>query len=127
MLKLSHMFRLPLLLLFALLQCVAPLAHAHVNGQNADRHVHLAYLDHLDLSAHTSNLPHLTVEADHSSVVTLPPESRASDLKVAQAAAETHESLLPLRSYVVQQFAALPRQTLPFLPYQHPCSQAPPA
>jgi hypothetical protein len=125
--KLSRFIRMQLLLLFALLQCVAPVAHAHVNGHHADQHVHLAYLDQLDLTEPVSGLPHFAVEADHSSVVSMPPQYRSADLTVEQAVDATVERLTPLREYAAQQFVSLPRQTLPFFPYQHPCSQAPPA
>jgi len=126
-LNLNRLLRLYLLLLFALLQSVAPLAHAHVNGHHADQHVHLAYIDHLDLSDHTSGLPHISAEADHTSIVSMPPEFRSAELAVVQAVDVTDEQLLALREYAAQPFVILPRQVLPFFPYQHPCSQAPPA
>jgi hypothetical protein len=125
--NLNRLIRLHLLLLFALLQCVAPVAHAHVNGHHTDRHVHLAYIDHLDSEDHPSGLPHVSAEADHSSVVSMPPEYRSAELTVGQALEAGDERLLALREYAAQPFVILPRQVLPFFPYQHPCSQAPPA
>lgn len=124
--NLNRLIRLQFLMLFALLQCVAPVAHAHVNGHHADRHVHLAYLDHIDVIDRASGSPQVSVEADHSSVVSMPPEYRSAELMVAQAAGASEERLWALREYAVQRFVTVPRQTLPFFPYQHPCSQAPP-
>jgi len=124
--NLNRLVRLQLLLLFALLQCVAPVAHAHVNGHHADQHVHLAYIDHLDLSDHESGLSHLSVEAGHSSVVSMPPEYRYADPVIAQAVA-VDEHLFALREHIAHAFAPPGRQALPLPPYQHPCSQAPPA
>ena len=125
--KLTRYARLPLLLLFTLLQCVAPVAHAHVNGQNSGHQVHLVFLDHLESSGHLSNLPQVSAETDHSSVVSMPPEYRSPDLTVAQAAGTGEQRLWLPREYAALRFAALPRQSLPFFPYLHPCSQAPPA
>lgn len=125
--KLTRYARLPLLLLFTLLQCVAPVAHAHVDGQHADQHLHLAYLDHVEAGVHTSGLPQLTVETDQASIVSMPPEYRSPDFAMLQAAAAGDPSLWLPRQYAALRFAALPRQCLPFFPYLHPCSQAPPA
>jgi hypothetical protein len=125
--KLTRYARLPLLLLFTLLQSVAPVAHAHVNGQHADQHVHLAYLDHLDAGGNPPGLPQLSVETGHSSVVSMPPEYRPAEHAVLQAPALADDCIFALRENAVQRIAPLPRLALPFLPYQHPCSRAPPA
>jgi hypothetical protein len=125
--KLTRHFRLLLLMLFALLQCVAPLAHAHVNGNNADQKVHLAIIDSPWLTAHDSNSAHLTVEPDHSAVVCLPPESGCSDLKIAQPLPVNEKCPSALCEHITLQFVNLYQQSLPLTPYQHPCSQAPPA
>ncbi len=123
----ARTIRIALLMLFALLQCVAPLAHAHVNGDNADQHIHLADIDHLHFADHPSEVIGVSTVASHSSVVSKPPEIRPVKLTAGQAL-EAGNNLLPAqREYTVQQFVTLPRQVLPFLPYQHPCSQAPPA
>jgi hypothetical protein len=125
--NLTRYARLPLLLLFTLLQGVAPVAHAHVNGHHTDQHVHLAYLDHIESSVYTAGLRNLSAETDHSSVVSMPPEYRPAELSMEQSPATEGACLLAPRVYATQQFVKLPRQSLPFFPYQHPCSQAPPA
>jgi hypothetical protein len=128
---LTHFFRIQLLLLFALLQCVAPLAHAHVNGDNAGHKVHLDIIDSPWLSAHDhdageAGLSAERVHSDHSAVVSMPPEFRYGGLAVAQASGATAEPVLALRAYRAICFVALPRQRIAFLPYQLPSSQAPP-
>jgi hypothetical protein len=42
----KHWFRILLICLFALLQSVAPLAHAHINGDHANGSVHAVELEH---------------------------------------------------------------------------------
>jgi len=130
--NLNRLIRLYLLLLFALLQCVAPLAHAHVNGDNADGNVHLASIDSAwlyehSLNQHDSAVTQLSVEHEHSAVVCVPPESRGSEPVVDQPIAEIIRQLLATREHGVFSFAAPPRQILSSTPYQHPYSQAPPA
>lgn len=124
--KFTLYIRLQLLLLFALLQCVAPLAHAHVNGHNVDHGIHLFYIDHADLSGDLSGLPQLSAETDTATVVSMQPEYKSVELALIQAV-DSVDRLFALREYLVHQFIILPRQNLPFNPYQHPCSQAPPA
>jgi hypothetical protein len=116
-----------LLLLFALLQCVAPLAHAHVNGHNADHGIHLFYTVHTDSDSQIPGLLQLSAETDSVTVVSMPPQYKSVELTVVQTVGLVNEPLFALREYEIQQFVILPRQILPFLPYQHPCSRAPPA
>jgi len=128
--SLTHFFRILLLLMFALLQCVVPLAHAHVNGDNAGHKVHLDIIDSTWPSAHDhdSSEAHLSAErvhSDHSAVVSMPPEYRYSSA-VAQASGATAEPLSAPRAYIALLFVAIPGLSLAFLPYQLPCSQAPP-
>lgn len=118
--------RLPLLMLFALLQCVAPLSHAHVDGHSVDQHVHVPDIDSPWINAHDSDSPHLSVEPDHSNVVCMPPEYRCSDLTVDQAAIVGKHNLLLPREYAPVVLLVPERQSPPLPPYQHPCSQAPP-
>jgi len=127
MLKLIGFIRLQLLLLFVLLQCVAPLAHAHVNGHNIDHGIHISYVDHADSNGHEQNTPYLAADQDNTAVVKLPPEARSFELMLAQAVDSTGNSLIPLCNFVAQRYIHHPRQFLPFISFQHPCSQAPPA
>lgn len=116
-----------LLLLFALLQCVAPLAHAHVNGKNAAQSVHIAIIDSAALAAHDSDTAYFAAEQHLSAVVCMPPESRCSDLAVAQHMVATDKPQLAVGEHVALSFVAPPRQNLCRSPYQHPRGQAPPA
>lgn len=133
MLELSNMSFLPvlrflLLMLFTLLQCVAPLAHAHVNGESSDQHVHLATLDSSWLNDHVDDLLSVAhAEAgEHSSVVTMQPEYRNNDHSQVFASIVRIEPLFTMRKYIAIVFEA-PPQCLPVSPpHQHPCSQAPP-
>lgn len=128
--------RFLLLLLFVLLQCVAPLAHAHVNGDSVDQNVHIALADYPGFIDHhhdsdASNLAtdghHLTADEHHTAVVCMPSEYRCVDLNVVQPAVAAGLRLLVQCGHVAVQLNAahLPARTLS--PYQHPCSQAPPA
>lgn len=125
--NLIRSIRFLLLMLFALLQCVAPVAHAHVNGNNAGHNVHLPSIDSPWLSAHDADAVHFAVGSHHSAVVCMPPESRCSDLKIAQSLPATDKCSLALCEHITLHFVNLYQRTLPLTPYQHPCSQAPPA
>ena len=128
----NRLVRLKLLLLFALLQCVAPLAHAHVNGHHADQNLHFDSVDSRWMSAHDfaagqHESTKLSSEQHHSAVVSMPPEYRYSDMIIAQPLINNDQSLLLLSEYTVLLRASADLQTFPLSPYQHPCSQAPPA
>ena len=62
-----------LLILFVFLQCLSPLAHAHVDGHNADHSLH----SH-ELSVHVQMLES-HVETDEGAVITMPHAYPASD------------------------------------------------
>jgi hypothetical protein len=123
-----HNIRFLLLLVFALLQCVAPLAHAHVNGDSADQNPHLATIDASWSGSHDhdASAEQCAIETDHSAVVSMPPEYRYSDMAVAHVNGASPEPLLALRAYTTISFVTTARQSFSLLPYQLPCSQAPP-
>ncbi len=129
--NLNCAIRLPLLMLFALLQCVAPLAHAHVNGQHADHEVHIELSDahwHNDHRGDTSTAAHhLSAGEAHSAVVSMPPSYRFSTHAAAQAVVVNVQSIPTLCEAIALPLLITERQVLPLLPYQHPFSQAPPA
>jgi len=127
--KLDILFRVPLLLLFALLQCVTPVAHAHVDGNNADRNIHLPYAESPWLDGIRSSVAsaYVAFEQDHSSIVCMPPEYRGNDLDLLPYFGSTEKLQVAQRKYVVVASATPPRQTNPGFPYQHPFSHAPPA
>lgn len=123
--------RLLLLMLFVLLQCVAPLAHAHVNnghGDNTAQHVHFDSIDSSWLSDHhhEADATQLSAEGHHSAVVCLPPECRSGSLLIEQPVlASRHDQIMP-GEYSAVVFGTVYRHGLASPPYQHPLSQAPP-
>lgn len=127
--NLTRLIRFPLLLLFAFLQCVAPLAHAHVNGDHAAQNAHLDSIDAAWSGAHrhVPDAAHVAPEETHSAVVCMPPEYRCSVLTMDQPAVVSRKNPLLLCEHRVLLPVALQRQNLPLSPYQHPCSQAPPS
>jgi len=126
--SLMHLLRIQFLLLFSLLQCVAPLAHAHVNGDSADQKVHLAAIESSWLNSQdpVSSEVQLPAGHDHSGVVSMPPEYRYGDLALIHISDASVKPVLALRGYIALFFVVLPRQSIVCLPYQLPCSQAPP-
>lgn len=135
--NLNRFIRIYLLLLFALLQGVAPFAHAHVNGNNTDHDIHLAVIDSARLNGHGLNdrvlndqdadAGQYAVEQEHSAVVYMPPVSRYDDSTPdLHINADDIKQIRPLE-YSVTPCAIFSRDILPSFPYQHPCSQAPPA
>lgn len=127
LMNLTRAIRYLLLLLFALLQCVAPLAHAHVNGNNAAQNVHLAIIDSAALAVHDSDATHFAAERHPSAVVCMPPEYRCGDLAAAQPVHAHKQCPSVLCEHIALRFVNLYQQSLPLPPYQHPRSQAPPA
>src|SRR3989339_1339184 len=85
----NRIIRLKLLLLFALLQCIAPVAHAHVNGNNSSQHAHAPIVHSPRLVAHShdhqdSGSTGISADQHHSAVVSMPPEFRSSLLHIEQ-------------------------------------------
>ncbi len=129
--NLNRMIRLQLLMLFALLQCVAPLAHAHVNGQHTDHEVHLElghahwFNDHH--GATSTATTHLSAGGHDSAVVCMPTAYRFNTHAAAQLVVVNLQSIPLLCEAGALPLLITERQVLPLLPYQHPFSQAPPA
>lgn len=120
--------RFLLLLLFVLLQCVVPFAHAHVNGDSADRHIHFAVADapqFIDLDHHADAV-HLSHAEHHSAVVCMPPEYRGSALVTDEPFAASKHAVFVLREYGAVAAVDFYPPRLSLTPYQHPSSQAPP-
>lgn len=120
--NLNRIIRIYLLLLFALLQGVAPFAHAHVNGQDVDHGLY----EHV-LSDHHPDINQLTVEPEHCAVVYMPPVSRSNDLTPDLHVNSSTKQQLALPEYRILSFVISPQDVQSACPYQHPCSQAPPA
>ena len=125
--NLNRMIRMSLLMLFALLQCVAPFAHAHVNGHNADHNVHIELSEALWLDDHDAATHNMSAGVHHSAVVSMPIAYRFNVHAVAQPALVSLKSLPPLCEPVALPLPITERQVLTLLPFHHPCSQAPPA
>lgn len=123
--RIYRLARHVLLLLFTLLQCVAPLAHAHVDGHNAAHSVHIASV--ITHGADVVFAAQLSLHEHESSVVCMPPEYRSSDLKYGYVFIAGQKILLASPGLIVTQCNDQRLQAFPFFPYQLPCSQAPPA
>lgn len=131
-LEFNHMmnrsFRFLVLLLFALLQCVAPIAHAHVNGDNVDQNVHITISESTWSLDNDADITHFSVESPHSSVICIPPENRCDEPALAQDPSINVQHALVLPEHSASK-VALPEPgycgSSP--PYRHPYGQAPPA
>jgi hypothetical protein len=131
LIPLTRLVRFLLLLLFVLLQCVAPLAHAHVNnghGDNDGQGVHIDRVEHpwLNDHDHEADSAHLSDDEHHSAVVSMPPEYRCSALPIDQPQAISRQNLIVQCEHKAVLFIAFHRHNLPLFLCQHPCSQAPP-
>ena len=125
--NLNRHIRYLLLTLFALLQGLAPVAHAHVYGDNAGHsNIHLAFAEELHFKNAGSGAKQLTAESDHSSVVSMPAQFKSNDLKVVQHVNVVESRPEILCELIVLHLSAQSRLTGFNFPYQHPCSQAPP-
>lgn len=128
----NRFVRLKLLLLFALLQCVAPLAHAHVSGNNTDQTLHIELHDSAGFSAgfidhhHDTETTQLSVDEHHSAVVSMPPEFRSSLLLIEQPDGPIQHGNVVPHVHSAVAVADYQQQILSSFPFQHPCSQAPP-
>lgn len=120
-----------LLMLLALLQCFAPLLHAHTHGIPASAGVHLHDLDGLYAANGTApDTPLLTAQRDDAPVIAMASELRqdcAIELASAdQPAAPAHwlKPSFEVPSLVSPLSAPLPGGRCC---YSHPFSQAPPS
>lgn len=126
--NLNYLFRIQLLMLFTLLQCVAPLAHAHVNGNNVGQNVHMALNDVTGMHGHQLDAEitsHFT-EEHHDAVVCMPPENRSSVLIVDLPVLPSQCELLPQNKSATRVSDHLHTVSFALTPYRHPFSQAPP-
>lgn len=120
-----------LLVLLALLQCFAPLLHAHTHGGPAPAGVHLHDLDGLHaVNGMVSDTPSLTAQWHHAPVIAMASELR-QDCAIELANAD--QPTAP--AHWLKQSLAVPSLD-PFFSvsppggrccYSHPFSQAPPS
>jgi hypothetical protein len=131
--NLNRPIRLLLLMLFVLLQCMAPLAHAHVNNEHvahAVQRVHIAATDAPWLNDHEhhshANAVHLSHADHHSAVVCMPPEYRSNALVIDEPALTSIYGKFALREHAAVIVAGFYPRSFPLTPYQFPGSRAPP-
>ncbi len=115
-----------LALSFATLQCVAPLAHAHVSGGSVDQGIHLPEvqqpyaLGELSCCAETNDSPSVGVAQgfERDEKPASPGGSLAYALRLPRAAVATPALAVPTRPDAL---------IFPTPPYRTPYAQAPPA
>ena len=122
----QQIIRLQLLLVFMLLQCLAPFAHAHVDGQNADHHVHLANVDLHQHGGHLYTTSTVSTIEDDSQVVSLQPEFRSKKQDVSQDIIGGGLPRLTRQAAAPNQVQSFSVARITIVPYQHPSAQAPP-
>lgn len=120
--------RLFMLMTFALLQGMAPLAHAHINGHSEDHHIHLAEVDSHQAYEHELASPSATVEEDHARTVGMQPEFRGKKLELVKLALPAALPAVPEVAPAAEdvRFPAFDIPRITSLPFHHPVSQAPP-
>jgi len=124
----SYLFRIHLMLLFALLQCVTPLAHAHVNGNNAGQSAHIVFNDVSGTLEHQHEfeIVQLSTEDHQDALVCMPPEYRLSVLIIDLPVLASQHGLMQKNEPAARIFDDLHQASLIRTPYRHPFSQAPP-
>lgn len=108
-----------LLVIFALLQCMSPLAHAHVDGNNVAQSVH----SH-ELNLHTQNGD---IENDEGAVITMPQAAPISDSSIVVHPAIVAQLILPTINKSTTTMVKIPlRRAIIFSCFTFAWSQAPP-
>lgn len=120
-----------LVILLALLQCFAPLLHAHAHGQSVAGGVHMhGDVDRLFADTASPGTPNLLAERVDAPVVAMAREYR-QDSAIALSDADHPAPAIssPLSSFFQQPFLAVfvsPSLPCGLLSYSRPFSQAPP-
>lgn len=115
-----------MLLFFALMQCIAPIAHAHTDGHSVGYGVHLD-LDTPDLSEPgVARAGSVAAVHTHSSIISMPP-GHSSD-KYSFPIPGQHATALIPSNIAVTQIAILHSAPLiyQYHAYERPFGQAPP-
>ncbi|MDD2893852.1 MAG: hypothetical protein PHF20_07955 [Halothiobacillaceae bacterium] len=120
------------LFLFVLLQCVAPLAHAHIDSGSMDHHahmhgVHTQFSDAINIAGHTVH-EGITVHEQNCPSIETPQVYKCDDgLNIADVSAPLlYISLLPTQATTCFDITVFDI-FIPPAPYHRPHSQAPPA
>lgn len=119
-------FRYLVLAFFALMQCIAPIAHAHADGHSVGYGVHLdldTYNSPVHSVAHASSV---SVTQSHSSIISMPPE-HSSD-KYCLPIHSPHETSFIPGNMAVTQIGIFHSTPLIYKhhTYDRPFGQAPP-
>jgi hypothetical protein len=110
-----------LALTFALLQCAAPLVHAHVNGQHSG-----LLPPSLETQHHTQVLTDCVIEEDESAAITIPHEFQRDEQPVLPPTNATKDfDALPTGVVRLIKVSVAPPAV--FSPYSKSHPQAPPA
>jgi hypothetical protein len=123
----NRLYSFLLLALFTLLQCVAPIAHAHVNGDSLDQHIHISISGTQGLALKDSEAKHWSVESSHSPVICMPAEHRGEEQAQVLAVACIGKPAFAQPGHIVVMAASPQLRNCPVSPYRLPYSQAPPA
>jgi hypothetical protein len=114
-----HIFAL---FLFALTQCIAPFAHAHVDGVQGNASIHVSDVPHPQV---LSEFAHCHIESHESQAVSLQQEYHRDDTSFAPAIAVSSMHPLPrCIATVAADGCAHPRSIL--IAHHRPHPQAPP-
>lgn len=114
-----HIFAL---FLFALTQCIAPFAHAHVDGMQGHASIHVSDIPHPQV---LPELAHCHIESHESQAVSLQQEYQRDDTTFLPATAVSAMHPLPrCLAPAAPDSCAHPRSTL--VAYHRPHPQAPP-
>jgi hypothetical protein len=123
----NRLYSFSLLALFTLLQCVAPVAHAHVNGDSLDQHIHIGISGTQGQALKNSEAKLWSVESSHSSVICMPAQHRGEKQALVLAVADIGKPVFAQSGHIVVMAASPQLRNCPLSPYRLPYSQAPPA
>lgn len=121
--------RIFLAVTFALLQCVSPLAHAHIGGDPSGQRIHIHEVEQqLDHIARLSN-GNVSVETSEAPVIGMQQSKPRSGMQLDfnQPLAHTHFPSFPALAATAIKFSPLDTRPSPPLLFRKPYPQAPPA
>jgi hypothetical protein len=123
--RLNKSFHILALLSFALIQCVAPLVHAHVDGIQSNAAFHAHGIPHYQHLISTQELSRSHVESYESAAISIPHEiQRDNSLAIIDNAFTFSHPSSPQLTTVTP--ASHSSQHISTYAYQKPPTQAPP-
>ncbi len=122
----GRILRFLTLAFFALMQCIAPVAHAHTDGHSVGYGVHLDLETYNSPEHSVAHASSVSVTHTHSSIISMPPE-HSSD-KHCLPIHSPHETSFILGTVAVTQIGILHSTPLVYQyhAYDRPFGQAPP-